>query len=388
LAKLGVSGGIKASGSVGYAKGVVRAPFEAVGEEMGWGKYSSAPGVPMDAKGTVRYEVKAAKGLVDGLKVAWTDGTTLSVEPVRFTSALKIADTGYALETDLSPLVYLGMLPEVEGKASAKGVFRYTDAFSAEADVNLEAPALTFPGKLAVAGGAALKGTFKYAGGLSGEGELGAAKLTAAGATVQGLRGPFALKDGRVVSRGFEARLWDGTVKGDADAGLFVEGMPVSASATVAGMNLETFTREYKPPKSRFTGAGGGTVSLDWSREGFKDLKVDVASTEGFSVNRDFVYQLLMSGYIKDVKGGKRVDKVVERVLGEEDMRAFDRGELTLGMESADIKGKARLKSESLDLTVDINLDPDALASLLKLRQEENLEKIDTVRAEPLQLGK
>jgi hypothetical protein len=113
-----------------------------------------------------------------------------------------------------------------------------------------------------------------------------------------------------------------------------------------------------------------------------------VASTEGFSVNRDFVYQLLMSGYIKDVKGGKRVDKVVERVLGEEDMRAFDRGELTLGMESADIKGKARLKSESLDLTVDINLDPDALASLLKLRQEENLEKIDTVRAEPLQLGK
>ena len=59
-----------------------------------------------------------------------------------------------------------------------------------------------------------------------------------------------------------------------------------------------------------------------------------------------------------------------------------------LGVVVGGVHGQARLESEGLNLTLDINMEPEAFASLLELRQEENLEKIDTIKAEPVQLGK
>jgi hypothetical protein len=388
LHKLSISGLLTGSAAVTYAKGIVTAPFEASLDEAGYKTYSAAPGVPVNATGKVRYDVKGAKGTVDQLALDWTDGTKLLVEPLRYTPEPRFEETAYTLESDLAPLIYLGMLPDVEGTATAKGAFRYAGAFTTEAEVDLTAEQLTFPGKSAVAGGAALKGTLRYAGGLEAEGLFGATQLTAAGATANNVRGPFVLKDGTVTSNGLHAELWDGKIGGDAEAGFFVEGMPIKASLTAEALNLDTFTREYRPPKSRFTGIGGGTASIAWSRKGFEGFSVDLAATEGFSVNRDLVYQMLLSSHIKDVKVGKQVDRVVERVLGEDEMRAFKSAVMKLGLEGELIAGQARLESEGLNLTLDINMEPEAFASLLELRQEENLEKIDTIKAEPVQLGK
>lgn len=384
-----LKGVVALSALLEYRDDTIVMDFTAQGEELGYGIYAAPPGVPVVATGRLNYEIAKRKGRVEKPVLAWTDSTKVVLETMNFTTTPELAPTSFTLATDLTPLVLWGIVEEAEGSATVKGTVRYEDhAPKIDAAFDVVAPTVILPGKLAVLGGVASDGRLGHADGLTAKGRVGAATLTAAGALLQDLRGPFTYERLRLTSKGLTGTLWDGRLTAEVDANLAEATRPVHVQAKVEDLDLDTFTKEYKPPRTRLTGRGNGTVSFTWSKEGFRDLDADLKSSHGFSVNRDIVYQLLMSQYVKEAKGGKKLDQIVSEVIGKGEQRPFDSGQLALEMGDGErIEGDAWLKSKALNLTIDIRMDPEALAQLLELRQEANLDKnISGIRTDPIEL--
>ncbi len=67
-------------------------------------------------------------------------------------------------------------------------------------------------------------------------------------------------------------------------------------------------------------------------------------------------------------------------------MRPFDSATLSLSFEAGRIVGQVVLSSNTLNLTVDLAVDPGALFEALALRQQLQLEKVDGIHTKPVQL--
>ncbi|HNR36867.1 MAG TPA: hypothetical protein PKO36_16960, partial [Candidatus Hydrogenedentes bacterium] len=67
--------------------------------------------------------------------------------------------------------------------------------------------------------------------------------------------------------------------------------------------------------------------------------------------------------------GNKPVDRIVGELLGKEGERPFDGAKLTLAYTPDGFVGQITLSSDKMDLTIDLNIEPGAIADGIKLLQ-------------------
>jgi hypothetical protein len=98
-------------------------------------------------------------------------------------------------------------------------------------------------------------------------------------------------------------------------------------------------------------------------------------------MNSDYVAHLLVARHFGDAGPTKRVKDIVADVVGEGPRRPFDSAMLDVGMDESgdDITGMAELKSELLNMTIELNVDPRHIAQVLKLHQQVGLDRIEGV---------
>jgi len=342
-------------------------PFRAVFETLGWGGFGIPYGTGLKLSAPVHDD---KKGLTVGpVEAALGEDTTFKAE--KFTwSEKRLSASSLVLETGLAPLVSKGWLAAAEGHASARcaavtwpgpgpqEAIEYTAAFA-----RLDLPA----GRGSVKGFTA-KGQLNWGDAAAGSGTVAADEATAAGATLHAIHAAFRLYGAETVVEQAGFGLFGGTVKGDARLTPLDAALPVSFNAAVEKVDLDVFTREYKPPSTQLTGLVGGSVSASLDLNGLRALDVDLKSDGSVTMNRDLVEQLLASEYLAGMSGGKQVGDMLRDAVGDAGQIAFSGATVRLGLEDGRITGTARLESEKLNLTLDIKADPGALLEALRAR--------------------
>jgi len=182
---------------------------------------------------------------------------------------------------------------------------------------------------------------------------------------------------------GFAGTLFNGPIIADVVVGLMEENMPIYVSAQFESMDLDVLTKEVEPPKVKITGIAEGSATLRYGLNGLDDFTVYAISKEGFTLNRDFVEELMFKQDIFQSLGGRRIEKVMRQFIGTAPQRPFDSATMRLGLEDGRVRGTADLRSEKsrdyrgLDLVLEIALDPPVLADALMVLQESDVSKVE-----------
>lgn len=363
-------GGVRAEAALRRdAKGTVEADLRVTAETLGYGAQSIPYGMELEVSTPVKMQPAPFSLEMGPATVALGGDTMLGVGRAAYGPDAAFTASDIVFESGLAPLVAKGWLAEAEGGAA----FRCSSLTGAngalDAHIEYDVTAARLVGKLldALAEGLLVSGQLNVApDGWTGAGKFEAELLKVWGASLSGL-GMDTRWEGRALHLETLAfGLFGGNVRGGARVGVREAGWPVEASVQVENLDLDRFTKEFKPPSVILTGQVSGSVLAAFSLDGLTGLAVDLSSTEGFSMNKDMVEQLLVSQYMAGMTGGKQVTEVIRDVLGAAPQRAFDSARLVLGMEDGRIAGFARLESAKLNLTVDIKADPAALLEALR----------------------
>ncbi|MBI4558440.1 MAG: hypothetical protein HY706_12735, partial [Candidatus Hydrogenedentes bacterium] len=343
--------------------------------------------LPVRFEGTASHETGASAIRLAGLVAHSGSATRVRCENLEVPLPLSRLVLPLHLESDLQPLVAAGLLQSVTGNLAGAGAVYYDrPGWRTTWDINSNSESAVLAGGIGAVNAAQLQGRLLYDSAISGEGRANLGGLTAIGATFREVAAPLTWKEERLHSEA-EARLFGGTVQAQVEVGPLDPELPITLTATLTKLNLETFTREYQPPATSLTGVTDGEVSLVWNRNGLQDLRVKFVSTEQFSINANLLQTLLLSKYVKQVSHGEKLDKIIAKVIGGEEQRAFDRAELTLRLEDGGLNGTVVLRSKAFNLTIDLIMTPRALAEALRLQQEARLEQIAGIRMQPAQSG-
>lgn len=347
--------------------------FTARSGSFGYGDYSVPYGEELELAGSLAYaytpnslQLAPVRATIGAL-AAWELGALAFQFPVGETP-FSMRASAFALETDLDLLVRRGMLGAAEsGRATLRGEdFAWTgEAFSGAINWDLRAASLALPEKMASFDTIAWAGQFSPAGGESG------GRLTAAHFTIYEI--PFGAAD-TFIRIGPDHLACDRLATTFLGGNLIASGrfdyldpaVPGTLDVEVAGLDLAEFTRIFKPPDLMLTGKVSGDAEISLSLDGLRDLHVDLVASENLSMNRGMVRQILMSQYVNDAVGSKSVQRVIEKVIGNDDQRPFEKATLQLRLEDGLIKGVARLESKSLDVTVDISAEPAAILEAMR----------------------
>jgi len=363
--------------------GYLTTTLEAALDGLVYGGVALPPARPLTVKGAISHDNLNFRGEVTDLEIAFGEGTALRAGSCALTTKPGFTfDMPCTFRTDFRPLVDLGLLDDVTGSAEVAGTLGYGEAgLAAKLELEAAADSMVLAGALAALEGASLSGMLTDThggladshGGLAGSGELKCAALTAAGATVRDIKGPVRFENGDVKSDGLQGAVFDGVVNASVDVGL-LDGLPVAMTARLSEVNLATFSQEMAIPGVDLEGVAHGEVSVRADLYGLRDLKVHIESSEGFTVNLALLEQLLTSQYAEGLKGKEQVERVLAGILGKEGQRPFDSGKLTLALEGGRLVGVVELKSEKLDLAVDLHIDVAAVAEALRVAQAHQLE--------------
>ncbi len=281
-----------------------------------------------------------------------------------------------SLESSFAPLVAKRYLSSATG--AVKAVFQEVrwnnDGLTGSMSYSCAAPRLLLPDKLADIQGLSLEGGILFQPSLGGEGLCEIDSLLAAGLTFSGLKGTVRGVDRQLRIEDIRFDLFGGGVDASAAIEILEPGFPITISGEARNIDLSVFTTEFEPPSLVLTGRVNGAFAAGFTLNQLTMLDVDLKAHEGFSMNRDMVEQLLLSQYMEDIAGGKRMGKMVQNVIGTQAQRAFDSAALKLGFEDGRIVGYAKLESGSLNLTVDIKADPPAIMEALRIRQQQKVE--------------
>ena len=351
-------------------------------ETVGYGEWSTPYGVPLVATATARVNPLATLVEAATIEARLGDHTVLTLARIELESpadetnaAIRLASV--RLDTDLRPLVAKGYLQDAVGHASVEcPAFEFsTNAPASILDCRIKAEQLALPGHLAAFNDLFFAALLHYgeAGktGFGGSGQVRVEELSTAGLTLSGVQGDVYGRGNTIAVENLEVTLFGGKIQASAETGVLDPGLPIRIASKVQGLDLAVFTREFEPPAVRLTGWVSGAVAVDFDLNGLRDLEVALRATEGFTLNRDMVEQILLAQYMGDATGGKALDRVVQKVIGKDDQRPFDRARLDLGLEDNRITGQAVLESEGLNLTIAIKADPKALLEALKVRQRD-----------------
>ncbi|MCC6696548.1 MAG: hypothetical protein IT365_13030 [Candidatus Hydrogenedentes bacterium] len=375
-----------------YDKGLAEGSFRLEGDGFGYGRWAGPYGTPVLAEGNLVFDTAKAKGTIEQLHVAWGDGTQANGTPFDF-GITPIAFNGpVSIETDLAPLVDLRFLDSAEGKASVSGTLGYGDGVpKAGVHVDLAANSFILSGAAAALAGLSAAGSIYYEDSLSGNLQFAAASAAAAGAELEQPRGICAIENGVAKVSGAEASLYGGQLTINGEVNLLDTNAGGRVEARFTGIDLDRFTKEYEPPSVRLTGLADGTVLLVWNQDGLQDLRVDLASNQDFSLNREVIESLLLQSLTSGVTGLKMLNRRIQKkTIGEEAMREFDNATASLSLEGERYEeqrlvGPVALKSETLDFSIDVAVDLRAIADALEIQQQAKLEEGDTISAEPVQ---
>ncbi|MCC6486864.1 MAG: hypothetical protein IT364_05130 [Candidatus Hydrogenedentes bacterium] len=375
-----------------YGKGIAEGGFRLEGDGFGYGRWAGPYGTPVLAEGNLVYDTAKAQGTIEQLHVAWGDGTQVNGTPLDFGISPIAFNGPVSIETNLAPLADLRFLDGAEGKASVTGTLGYGDgAPKADVTIDLAANSFILSGAAAALGGLSAAGSIYYEDTLNGKLQFAAASAAAAGAELEQPQGVCAIENGIGKVRGAKATLYGGELTIDGEVNLLDTGAGGRVEARFTGIDLDRFTKEYEPPSVRLTGLADGTVLLVWNQDGLQDLRVDISSGQGFSLNREVIESLLLQSLTSGVTGLKMLNRRIQKkTIGEEAMRSFDSATASLSLEGERYEeqrlvGPVALKSETLDFSIDVAVDLRAIADALEVQQQAKLQEGDTISAEPVQ---
>ncbi|MFA6239280.1 MAG: hypothetical protein WC655_00035 [Candidatus Hydrogenedentales bacterium] len=389
----GLSGAVEIDAPLRYKDGAVSGKVALKGDGFGYGGLASPYGTPIIVTGTARYDTKDGTGTLAGLNVLWGDGTSATSENLALASLSPVTLGGeLAVATDLRPLVDLRLLDSSDGSGNVKGTVGYAaDGPRADLAWDVTARSFVLADALAALGGVTAKGSLRYNGAPSGEGKFHVANAAAGGGLLTEVDGAFTLENGVVRADRVTATMYGGAATIDAEVDLFGPEGRGKLTAKVTGTNLETFTKEYKPPVVLLTGIAQGEVELEWAKVGITDFRVELASDKEFSLNRESVEQLLLTALTSEVPGLKFLNRRIrKKTIGDEPMRKFDTATVSLRLEGEPgenqrLTGPVALTSDTLDFTIDLGADLGAIAEGMQLSQDAQLEDIEKISTDPLQ---
>ena len=209
---------------------------------------------------------------------------------------------------------------------------------------------------------------------LSGESTLSIAAIKTMGGTITEVTGRTVASGDRLDTENLSALAWNGSVNGQVTVFPLDSAMPVRGSLRLRDISLGRFCDEVKPPYVRCEGTLNG-----WSRFALEhgrpsDFRFRATAGSGFSVNTDFVRQLLTRKQVSDYAGGTQAAAVLLNVLGTEPQRPFDLGALDMRLVEERLTGVLTLQSRNLNLTLDIKADPLALLDALEASSVDQAE--------------
>ncbi len=389
----GLSGAVEIDAPLRYKDGVVSGKIALKGDGFGYGGLASPYGTPIVVTATARYDTKDGTGSLAGLNVLWGDGTSATSESLALASLSPVSVGGeLAVATDLRPLVDLRLLDSSDGSGNVTGTVGYAaDGPRADLAWDVTARSFVLAEALAALGGVTAKGSLRYNGAPSGDGKFHAANAAAGGGLLTEVDGAFTLENGVVRADGVTATMYGGAATVSAEVDLFGPEGRGKLIAKVTGTNLETFTKEYKPPVVLLTGIAQGEAELEWAKAGITDFRVELASDKEFSLNRESVEQLLLTALTSEVPGLKFLNRRIrKKTIGDDPMRQFDSATVSLRLEGEPgenqrLTGPVALTSDTLDFTIDLGVDLGAIAEGLQLSQDAQLEDIEKISTDPLQ---
>jgi len=348
-------------------------PTTFVMEPLGYGDYSLPYGQPLTITANAVVDVFNTSLHLEKMRAALGEGTTLEAPKVNLATDSMEAPGTLSFKTDFAPLVAKGYLASATGTLETTlRDFRFGGAgISGEITYACTASDISLPNAMADLSGVSVQGAATLQPEPAGQGEAAIDALRAAGVNVEAIKGVIHTQGGATSIEDVAFSLFGGTVDARIEVHPFEAGLPLNLSGDVKEVDLDLFTKEFKPESVVLTGKVNGTFSAGLAASQLTALDVDLQSTENFSVNRATVEQLLMRQYLGDMAGGKKMQRMVQDVIGKDEQRAFESAATRLGLEDGRISGYVKLSSEKLNLTLDVKADPEALLEALRIRQGE-----------------
>ena len=368
-------GVVEMTGDFSYAQDRIQmGSVTARSKDFGYGDWSVPYGSTLTLAGDVDYDLAKSAMVFAPIEARLDDGTQITATDFAMnfpteTTGFQLHATGLTVHSDLAVLVQLGFLDTVEGGESViiSPNLAWTESeFSAPTTWSASAARLKLTDDMAELENLVTRGEFTVASGTSGSGPLSADSLLIYGMPFGAIDTTLDIDSTHIACRDLETTFLEGDLVVSARLEYLDAALPVAADLKVTGLNLAEFTKAFEPPDIVLTGIVNGTISVELTMEGLTRLDVDLESDEGLSLNRSMVRQILMSQYVNDAVGSKRIQKIMEKVVGEVEQRPFKKATLDLGLKDGFIDGVARLESDTLDVTVDINADPAALLEAIR----------------------
>lgn len=372
------------SGSATLSEGDFEYLFTMHSDYLGYGDLLIPYGAELTGEGTLRYDLDAASGTLDGLTARLGEGTELRMTETRFALDPVRAEGDLSLNSDLQIAVEMMWAKQIEGKLAERTKFRVTDeGLFADWDLQVDAPTLVLPEDAGFAENVRVDARGIYRDGLEGTGTVFARRVSAGGGSIWNVEGPARLDGSRMRLYPVRGTVFDGSIEADIDVGVLEAGLPVFLTAEFDNVDLAMLTEEVQPPNTRLTGRARGNLSVDYAVDALRGFTVEAEAPKGLTVNRSLVADLLQSEKLLAGMGERVAERAMDKILGEKPQRPFDRGRLYVYLVGDTIQGQAELKSEKtadyhgLNLTVNLDMDVSALAEGLQLLEESALADVE-----------
>lgn len=352
--------------------------FSAFSDNVGYG--DSPYGLTLNLDGNVDYQFAANMLRLEPVTATLGEGTKCRVDALGLhlpneSDPFSLDAAGLALNTDLDVLIRWGLLEEVaDGRATLTSdkINWGGDTLSGLLIWDIAANHLALTDKMAAFEDFAWQGRYN-----PGDAEDGGGRLTASSVAVYDM--PFGAVDThlkisaeKITCNSLTTTFLDGNLTLSGETDYHDPAFRSSLDGKVEHLDLARFTETFEPPDVILTGKVSGAIDMVLSTEGLVDLNVDLTATDNLSLNRAMVREILMSQYVNEAVGSKSVQKIIEKVIGKDEQRPFDKAVLQLRLEDGLIRGEARLESKSLDVTVDINAEPKAILEAIRSSTESN----------------
>jgi hypothetical protein len=347
--------------------------FSATSDTIGYGDVIPY-GLELALSGSLAYDTAASLLRFAPFQIVAGEGThaafaALDLQFATDGGAMTSTVKDLALVSDLAILARKSLIESATGGLAilnSENLVWNGEALSGPLTWELRADTLLLPEKMGSFLNLALSGYYNAGSGEAGGGSLSVGPFSIYeipfGATATELK----VTPETISMTPFETTFLGGTLVLEGALKYPEAGFPATVKAEARTLDLEQFTQTFKPPDVVMTGKVSGTADLAVTDGALVDLNVDLTASENLTLNQAAVRQILMQQYVNDAVGSKQIQKVIEKVIGKDEQRAFEKAVLNLRLEDGLVVGIARLESKNLDVTVDIKAEPEAILQAIE----------------------
>lgn len=370
-------GGATFSGTVRAQENLLSGEFHATSKDIGYGDFALPYGETAATTGRWNYDLDKGLGSIEDLRATIDAGTSLASERVEIRTDPLESNGTLTISSDLQLAKNLEYVSDATGTLSGSVQFKYAgDALLADYSIESTGEQLTLPEGAAKLEQFTARMTGSYDEKLTGSGSVSAARLSIAGAIGTDVSGPARIENDILILPDLRGQALGGALAGDIRVALLEDKLPATIVLDLSDFDLVRLTDEVRPPKVKMTGTANGQATILYTAEGLKDFDVTAKSARGFTLNRDLVEEVLQQDSFRELFDSGPARKTLDKFLGPFDQRPFNSAELTMGLQDGRIRGQAVLLSEKtkdfngLNLTVDLAIDSEALADVLRSLEE------------------